>query len=278
MKKLLPLLVGLKLKIQYLFSKEKAISEAFHLFCTPRKGKTKPYEAEFLNTSVQKEINLASHKIRMYEWEGSGKTILLLHGWDSNSFRWKPLIEKLRENKYHIIAFDAPAHGQSNGAILNVPLYTECLKEFLTFYKVDAIIAHSIGAMTTIYYEKKHKSLNGTPIVALGPPSELYLFFKVFKKTLKLSERFMKRMGSYLFDRFGFYPKEFSIAQFAKELQVKGLLILEKNDPLAPYQFSKRISKNWKNGELVTVEGVGHSLKHPNIDSKIIDFLKLELL
>ncbi len=277
MKKLLPLLFGLKLRIQYLFSKEKAITTAFDLFCTPRKGKTKPYEAEFLNTANQKNLQLAGHDIKMYEWQGTAGTILLLHGWDSNSFRWKPMIELLHKNNYHIIAIDAPAHGQSNGEILNVPLYTECLNDFLKSYKVDAIIAHSIGAMTAIYFEKKYQQLINTPIIALGPPSELYLFFKGFKDTLGLSKRFMKGLEEYLFQKFGFYPKEFSIARFAKKIKVPGLLILEKKDPLAPYQLSKRIADKWQNGELIAVEGVGHSLKHPDIDNRILEYLNAEL-
>lgn len=278
MKKFFPFLIGLKLRIQYLFSKEKATQSAFNLFCTPQKGKTKPYEAQFLNTSSnQKDITLASHRVKMYEWEGTAGTILLLHGWDSNSFRWKSMIQLLQKQDYNIIALDAPAHGQSDGDILNVPLYTECLNDFLKTKKVDAIIGHSIGAMTAIYFEKKYKKLNKIPIVALGPPSELYLFFKGFKSMLGLSKRFMNQLGEYLYKQFGFYPKEFSIAQFARELKVNGLLILEKNDPLAPYQLSKRISKNWNNCELLTVEGVGHSLKHPDINTKILEFIKTEL-
>ncbi len=274
MKKILPLLFGLKLRIQYLFSKEKAISNAFDLFCTPRKGKTKPHEAAYLSSSKQKDLQLANHSIKMYEWEGSGDTVLLLHGWDSNSFRWRHMIELLKSNNYHIIALDAPAHGQSTGNILNVPLYTECLKDFLKSYKVDAIIGHSIGAMTAIYFEKKYQQLINTPIIALGPPSELYLFFKGFKDMLGLSKRFMNSLSNHLYEKFGFYPKEFSIANFAKELKVPGLLILEKRDPLAPYALSRRIAKNWENGELITVEGVGHSLKHSDINSKILEFLK----
>lgn len=275
MKKILPLLVGLKFRIQYIFSKEKAITNAFNLFCTPRKGKTKPYEIEYLNSAEQSDLVLASHNIKTYQWQGSKETILLLHGWDSNSFRWKAMIELLRKNDYGVMAFDAPAHGQSNGNILNVPLYTECLKDFLKHHKVDAIVAHSIGAMTSIYFEKKYQQLNNIPLVALGPPSELHLFFKGFQNMLGLSNRFMKRLGEHLNSQFGFYPKEFSIAQFAKEIKIPGLLILEKNDPLAPYSFSKRIARYWKNGELLTVEGVGHSLKHPDINHKILDFLKV---
>lgn len=277
MNKLLPKLIGLKFKLQYIFNKEKAVSEAFDLFCTPRKGKTKPYELQFLKTAIQQTVKLANHSVKLYEWKGTAGTVLLLHGWDSNSYRWKSLIEKLQEQNFHILTIDAPAHGLSNGKILNVPLYTECLKDLLELYPIDILVGHSIGAMTTIYFEKKYKCLDRIPIIALGPPSELYLFFHQFRKMLGLSKRFMKALEKQLHNRFGFYPKEFSIARFARELNADGLLVLEKNDPLAPYQFSKRIADKWKNCELITVEGVGHSLKHPDIDNKILNFIENQI-
>ena len=51
-----------------------------------------------------------------YRWLGKKETILLAHGWESNSFRWKDLIVKLDTAlDYNVIALDAPAHGRSSG-------------------------------------------------------------------------------------------------------------------------------------------------------------------
>jgi len=152
-------------------------------------------------------------------------------------------------------------------------LYTECVKEIARIYKPEVLIGHSLGGMTSIYYQYLEKSSNIEKIIALGPPSELKLFMKGFQNTLKVSDNFMQKMNAYLHQRFGFYAEDFSISNFAKELKVKGLLILEKYDELAPYKLSTKIARNWKDCELYTVEDIGHSLQSQEINAKIIAFL-----
>lgn len=274
MKKLLskyiPLLIGKKLQIQSVFNSEKAVSTAFNLFCTPRKGKLQPHEKDFLASADSVKIETNGHTIKMYHWEGAGKTVVLLHGWESNSFRWRFLVPLLQEQGYNILAVDAPAQGASSGKYLNVPLYTDCLKDIAAIYKPEVILGHSLGGMTAIYFQYLTQSSSVKKIITLGPPSELHLFMKGFQNTLGLSDGFMRKMNNYLQKRFGFYAEDFSIAKFAKEIQVEGLLVLEKYDDLAPYPISAKIARNWKQCELFTVENVGHSLQSPEINKKII--------
>jgi alpha-beta hydrolase superfamily lysophospholipase len=42
-------------------------------------------------------VSVAAHHIQTYHWkESEGPTVLLCHGWESNAFRWRNLIEKLQ--------------------------------------------------------------------------------------------------------------------------------------------------------------------------------------
>ena len=72
-----------------------------------------------------------------------------------------------------------------------------------------------------------------------------------------------------------FYFDEFSMANFAKDLVLNGLLIHDKNDDIAPYSEAEGISKNWKNSQFITTENYGHSLFFDEVDNMIIDFLKV---
>lgn len=274
MKKLLskyiPLLIGKKLQLQSIFLPKKATTAAFNLFCTPRKGKLQLHEKDFLASADGVNLNTNGHTIKMYHWEGSGKTIVLLHGWESNSYRWRFLVPLLQKKGYNILAVDAPAQGASSGKYLNVPLYTECLKDIAAIYNPEIILGHSLGGMTAIYFQHLVPSSSVKKIITLGPPSELNLFMKGFQSTLGLSDAFMNKMNNYLFKRFGFYAEDFSIANFAKTIKVEGLLVLEKYDNLAPYVLSTKIARNWKKCELFTVENIGHSLQSSEINKKIM--------
>lgn len=278
LKKFIPLGIGKFIQIKALFTPQKAIKQAFNLFCTPRKGRANEKHQEFFNTSIEEKFTTNNHQIQTYHWQGTGETVVLLHGWESNSFRWKSLIQVLQKENYNVIAIDAPAQGNSSGKHLNVPLYTTCAQDIISIHKPSIVIGHSLGGMTAIYHQLKYNNPSIQKIVTLGPPSELSFFIKSFQATLGFSDKFMNKMDNYLKERFGFYAKEFSVSEFAKSMTTEGLLILEKKDDLAPYKYSKRIADNWKNCELFTVKNIGHSLQSPIIDQKIISFLKTEIL
>ena len=276
--KIIPLIIGKFIQTKGLFTPKRAIEQAFNLFCTPRKGKVTEKHQVFFDSAIEEKFTTNKHQIQTYHWRGEGETVVLLHGWESNSFRWKSLIETLQKENYNIIAIDAPAQGNSSGKYLNVPLYTACAKDIINVHKPSIVIGHSLGGMTAIYHQLEYNNPCVEKIIALGPPSELSFFMKSFQATLGFSDKFMNRMDEYLKERFGFHAKEFSVSKFAKSMTADGLLILEKNDNLAPYKYSKRIADNWKNCELFTVENIGHSLQSPIVDQKITSFLKSKIL
>ncbi len=274
-KKIVPILIGKQLKFRALWSSDKAAEQAFNLFCSPQKGRVRPEEEDFLEDAKLEKVLTKGHKIQTYQWEGSGDTILLLHGWESNSYRWRSLVAELQNTNFNIIAVDAPGQGYSSGKYLSVPLYMDCIQDIIEKHQPTVVIGHSLGGMTAIYNQYTHPESSVEKLVALGPPSELSFFMKGFQNTLDLSVQFMSKMDEYLFGRFGFYAAGFSIAKFAENLKIPGLLILEKNDELAPYKYSKRIADNWNKCELYTVENVGHSLQSDAINKKILSYLMM---
>ncbi len=273
-KKIVPILIGKQLKFRSLWSPDKAVEQAFNLFCSPQKGRVRNEEEEFLEDAKLEKVLTKGHKIQTYQWQGSGDTVLLLHGWESNSYRWRALVAKLQHYNFNIIAVDAPAQGYSSGKHLSVPLYVDCIQDILGKHQPKIVIGHSLGGMTAIYNQYLYPDTSVEKIVTLGPPSELSFFLKSFQNTLDLSQGFMEKMDDYLFKRFGFYAGGFSISEFAKKITIPGLLILEKNDKLAPYKHSKKIADNWNTCELFSVENVGHSLQSEEINKKISAYLK----
>lgn len=273
-KKFQPKIVGFKLNSLFLVRPKSAISQAFQLFCTPRRGRIKPEQEAFLNPAKGEKITVEGRSLQMYHWKGNKATVLLLHGWESNTHRWKQLIEKLQAESYHIIAFDAPAHGNSTGKMFNIPLYDKCVETVVKKTAPEFIIGHSMGAMTAVFHQHFHPTERVKKIVLLGAPSELTLLMHDFQKVLRLTPRFMNALETYFHSKFGFTFKEFSIATFAKTLRQKGLLIHDAHDKIAPVSAAKSIHKNWKNSTLIITEGAGHSLNNEAIHEDVIQFLK----
>ncbi|SHE50517.1 Pimeloyl-ACP methyl ester carboxylesterase [Psychroflexus salarius] len=274
-KKFVPRIIGFKLNTQFKLNKDKALNKAYQLFSTPRNSDIKPHQNQFLEAAKAKKHSINSYQIQTYHWPGKGETVLLVHGWDSNTSRWKSLVKELTSSNFNIIAFDAPAHGNSTGTLLNVPLYAEVLEELISIHKPNHLIGHSIGAMTLIFNQFKfNNSKDIKKLVLLGAPSEMKLIMRDYQKILQLSPKFMSELNTYFKQKFGYYFEAFSIAEFAKSVHVPSLIIHDQYDKIAPVEAAKSIHKNLKNSQLIITEGAGHSLKNNDIDKNILKFIQ----
>jgi pimeloyl-ACP methyl ester carboxylesterase len=60
-------------------------------------------------------IQLAGHRTRVLELEGSGPGLVLLHGWGGSADTWRPLLVELGLRDRRAIAVDLPGFGSASG-------------------------------------------------------------------------------------------------------------------------------------------------------------------
>lgn len=274
LKRIIPVAYGAYFNTLSVLSKKKAAKKAFYLFCTPRKGKVLPFQSEFLNNAKKEVVRSNDIDIQVYNWAGDKETILLLHGWESNVFRWRNLIPFLKQEGYNIIAFDAPAHGNSKGQVLHVPIYTEVAQTLINKYKPKHIIGHSVGGMTTLYNNYKYNNPFVEKLIILGAPSEFYTILLNYQKMLKFNDSVFNELKVFITDKFGFRAEDFSISEYAKKNKKKGLLVHDKLDFIAPCSDSELVHQNWASSKLITTEGYGHSLHQDEVSNAVMLFLK----
>jgi len=272
--KYLPLAYGSYFNILAVFSKKKATEKAFALFCTPRKGRVRPEQQEFLEQAKSRRIKAMDLELQTYHWQGAKETILLLHGWESNAFRWRNLISFLKKENYNIVAFDAPAHGYSTGTIFNVPLYTECTKAIIDFYNPKILIGHSVGGMNSLYNQEKYPNEEIDKIVTIGSPSRLQDIMVHYQQLLKFNDVVMTGLDDHFMEQFGFRIHEFSTSKFKGHLSKKGLVIHDKEDTIAPFSASEQVHATWKNSKFFKTNGFDHSMHQDEVSHHIMDFIK----
>lgn len=272
--KILPLAYGKYFNLYSLVSPKKTAHRAFTLFCTVRKGRVLPQQAAYLEKAKLDLENVAGHQLQSYRWKGSKETVLLVHGWESNTFRWRNLIKKLREADFNIIAFDAPAHGYSSGKLLYVPLYEEVVHHMITKYNPVYLVGHSVGGMTLMYNAYKNPNPGVKKMVIIGAPSEFYEIMDHYQDLLRYNNRVKQALDDYILNRFGFRIHDFSTSKFAETNTKKGLLFHDRFDAITPYHASVKVSEKWKGSTLVTTEGLGHSMHQEHVNEQIISFLQ----
>ena len=87
--------------------------------------------------------------LKVREW-GSGLTVLLVHGWNANWSHFGKLIPVLLNQGYRVVAYDAPAHGESSGNQTNiVEMSSALLAVKKDIGEVHAVVGHSLGGATT---------------------------------------------------------------------------------------------------------------------------------
>jgi pimeloyl-ACP methyl ester carboxylesterase len=272
--KIIPLAYGQYFNLYTLISPKKAANKAFHLFCTVRKGKVQPQQAHYLDEAKHSVELVKGLKIQTYHWIGGKDTVLLVHGWESNTFRWRNLIKKLREANFNIFAFDAPAHGYSSGKYLHVPLYEKTLRHMIEKFNPRHLIGHSVGGMTLMYNEFTNPNPDVEKMILIGSPSEFHEIMDHYQELLRFNNRVMKVLDDDIQNRFGFKIREFSTSKFAETNSKKGLLFHDRFDAITPYHASVAVHKKWKGSQLVTTEGLGHSMHQEDVNNQIITFLE----
>jgi pimeloyl-ACP methyl ester carboxylesterase len=257
-----------------LFSPAVAGKLAFDTFSKVRKGRVQPAQRAYLDDARHSVETVGGDQIQTYQWAGPGPRVLLVHGWESNSFRWRKLIAVLREAGFDVMAFDAPAHGYSTGKIMHVPLYTECVEHMVRRFDPKYIIGHSVGGMTALYHAHRHPNESVEKVVTIGSPAEFEEIARSYQRMLGFNDRVLKAFDAIIYEEFGYHIHEFATPEFIRGNLKKGLLLHDKLDRIAPFHASEKVHQAWENSILVPTEGLGHSMHQEAVNLQIVEFLK----
>src|SRR5688572_16030835 len=98
MKALIPRTIGAGLNTLAYVAPGKAAQLGFELFCRPLRVPITKKQQGFFDTAVKETFQSNGFDIQTYRWGTGAKKILLLHGWQSHTYRWKLYIEALSKN------------------------------------------------------------------------------------------------------------------------------------------------------------------------------------
>jgi esterase/lipase len=235
----------------------------------------KPHQLEFLNQADEQfTIDYAGKKVQAYRWGNGSKKVLLLHGWQSHSYWWRYVINRLSKEEFTIYSLDAPGHGLSEGDFLNLPHYSGLIEQFIIEHKsFHAILTHSFGGFAAVYTLHRLPNLSISKLVVMAAPGEVEYFFKYYQKVLGLSKKIIGLINDYFEKTIGHSPSYFKMVEFSKSLQLQGLIIHDKEDKEAPYQTALEMNEAWKNSSLISTTGLGHNLKSKELVEQVAMFV-----
>ncbi len=267
-----------KFKLLAYISKRKTAEQAFKLFCTPlMKAASKPRTV----FTWAEELNfiLNGLKVYGYRWnKDAAHKVLILHGFGSSANNFHYYIEAMLEKGYQILAFDAPAHGKSQGKTINVLEYSQLIEKIIQQYgPIDGFIAHSFGGIALSLAMEKIPHDHNTKIVLIAPATETSTAIDSAFKFLQINDPAVREaFDSIIFEKSGYPVKWYSIKRAMKNIQASVLWIHDEDDDVTPLLDALKVKEaGFKHIEFIITSGLGHRniYRDKSVQKKVIQFL-----
>jgi predicted alpha/beta hydrolase family esterase len=253
---------------------------AFRIFCSPRRQPLREQDRSFLGTAHQSVLPVEGHQIRVYTWHSSHQSekkrvVLFLHGWESNSGRWRKYIKPICNAGFTVMALDAPAHGNSSGKQVNLPLYSRVIKAFMEHFGTpEALVGHSLGGAAVVMSMGAFGAPRVRKAVVLSGFAETSRVMQDFSRFLGLKPLVSEQINKEIEKRSGMRVEQYSVVEKAALLQdVQGLVLHDHDDDVAPVEEGKLIADAW-NAQFIKTRGFGHRMQDKSVITHVLAFLQ----
>ncbi len=245
------------------------------LWFRPQRHRPPGREQAVLARAQHVSLRHAGKRIAVYRW-GEGPTVMLVHGWSGRAAQLGEFVEPLVGAGYRVVAFDAPAHGRSDGRDTTLPEISEVILRLASdFSPVHAVIAHSFGVPCVLFALQQRGFARR--VVAFSTPATLEGLVEKFSGTLALSARTVQILRDMLVRRFGEdLWTRFSAQDMAQRAVLPALVIHDRDDRDIPWREGEAVARAWPHARFLRTEGLGHRriLRDPEVIGRVVDFLR----
>lgn len=270
--------IRLKFRVFSLISTRKTAAAAFRLFCTPldKSPKQSPSALKFAEP-LHDTFN--GKKLKGYRWN-SGKPvkILILHGFGSAAHKFHRYVLPLVEKDYEVVAFDAPAHGSSDGKTINALEYKMVIEKIMRKYgPFTGYIAHSFGGLALSLAMEATPHDENTKMVLIAPATETTTAIDAAFKLLKLKNKKVRSAFEDIIVQMSGKPAAwFSINRAMQNIKASVLWIHDEDDDSTPLKDAlKTKEKNYPNVRFIITKGLGHKkiYRDESTKNQVFEFL-----
>ncbi len=245
---------------------------AYGIFCQPPRAKSRRGAAGSPayaggNPFPAADVLAVPHPrgvVRAYRWnlaEGR-RRILLVHGWGGRASHMAGFARALAASGFGVVAYDAPAHGDSTGRRTDLPEAAEALRAVSDAAgPFEAVITHSFGGMVAALAVEGGRPMAGrvefVSLVLVSPPARLGSLTHRFGLGAALSVRTMSGMQDHICRRTGRTVDDFATGALLKGNARRLLVIHDEDDREVPFIDGRSVAEA-AGGRLMATRRLGH--------------------
>lgn len=246
-------------------------------FFAPRSYQISETEKQYLEQGERFEIIVHDQKVQCWKW-GKGPSIIFAHGWNGRGVQFCQFFNEVIKNGYSVIAFDGPAHGESEGKTSSYFQMTDTVRALIIYLQpenVFGLVGHSFGASAIINtLSKEHYQI---PAVLIAPALKLKELLDRTFYTVGLPKSILKSLITDYEEKFSYNLKKDNPINLLKTFSLKALIVHDSEDLVTPFTESEEIADLYDSIELFRTDGLGHKrvLTKKSVINKTIDYLNI---
>jgi pimeloyl-ACP methyl ester carboxylesterase len=254
------------------------VKKVYRAFFGPSSYEVKSTDQSILARGNSYRVHFAGGELAVTAWGDKGPAILLMHGWGGARAQMTSFVEPLLAAGYRVVAYDQPAHGESDGKTTNLleiaPTMDLIAQREGPFY---AIIAHSFGTLITSYALVERSFPHPARLVYFGAFNRLMDSLSRFQAQAGVSDEIMDGLRATLFENFGRDVLEaITNESLTPRIHIPALMFHDAADNVTPVEDSRAIARVWKQAQLIETKGLGHrgALQSGSVHEQVVNFLK----
>jgi pimeloyl-ACP methyl ester carboxylesterase len=253
------------------------VHKIYQAFFTPPRYEVKHADRDLLDRGLAYRLPFAGGELAVTTWGTPGPAVLLLHGWGGARAQMTGLVEPLLSAGFRVVAYDQPAHGESDGQTTNLLEIAPTLDLIAAREgPFHALLAHSFGALIASYTLAERGLPQPARLVYFGALNRLMDSLPRFQRQAKLPDDLLAGLRDLLYARFTPAVLDAIVnARLAPRLALPALMFHDLGDDVTPIDDSRAIAQAWPSARLVETAGLGHrgALRSPAIHAQVVQFL-----
>jgi hypothetical protein len=251
-----------------------SVDAVLEAFLTPRRAAATPEENALLGSARTDGAAVDGQRLRVWQWGRGEHAVLLVHGWDSRGSHLAGFVGPLLRAGLRVVAFDALAHGDSDGAWSTVAHHARSVRAVADRAgPVSAVIAHSVGSPASLLAFRSGLAVRAS--VHMSGPASLARVAAGVAGAAGLPADRVPQFLAAVERRAGLPLAAADLPSIAEGLAHPGLLLHDPEDREIPFAESERLAAHWPAAVLVPTGGLGHRriLRDPGVIERVVDFV-----